>query len=231
MDLSKDSIVSRQFSKKFVGGLDEFEVRDFLYVVAEEIDHLTKLLTQQEARFKQQEDIIKDFRDRELILKKSIASAQSIADRIQRDAENQANLIADRANDRAESLVQDAKLSLQSVYNDISDLKRLHLQFKLGLKASLKAHLNLLDQEPVFVSSLQDKLSHMDGESQSQETQDKIIESEKAVLKRKEEELQKTENTRISFNTNNSTSHLDILDESDLDSLKESFKSLEKNLF
>ena len=42
MEFSKDSIVSKYFSKKFMGGLNEFEVRDFLHVLAEEIRHLSQ---------------------------------------------------------------------------------------------------------------------------------------------------------------------------------------------
>ena len=47
MDGLKDNITSRRFSRKAFGGLDEFEVRDFLHVLAEEIRHLEQLIFNQ----------------------------------------------------------------------------------------------------------------------------------------------------------------------------------------
>jgi len=154
MNLSKDHIVSRHFSKKMVGGLDEFEVRDFLHILAEEIRHLTQLSVDQNKKLISQEELIQDYRDREHILKQSISSAQEVADKIRKDAETQGQLILDKAQDKSDSLIQEARHSLQSVYNDIADLKRLHLQFKTSLKASLQAQLELLEQGPLFASSL-----------------------------------------------------------------------------
>ncbi len=154
MDLSRDSIVSRHFSKKVMGGLNEFEVRDFLHVLAEELRHLKQLSKDQNQKLMAQEELVQDYRDREHILKQSISSAQEVADRIRRDAENQAQLILEKAQDKSDSLIQEARHSLQSVYNDIADLKRLHLQFKTSLKAALQAQLELLEQGPLFASSL-----------------------------------------------------------------------------
>ena len=154
MDLSKESIVSRHFSRKMVGGLNEFEVRDFLHVLAEEIRHMTQLVKDQNEKLREQEELIQDYRDREHILKQSISSAQEVADKIRRDADNQADLILEKAQDKSDSLIQEARHSLQSVYNDIADLKRLHLQFKTSLKASLQAQLELLEQGPLFASTL-----------------------------------------------------------------------------
>ena len=154
MEFSKDDIVSRRFSKKTFGGLSEFEVRDFLHVLAEEIRHLEQLVFNQKKRLKEQDEQIRDYRDRDHILKKSISSAQDIADKIRRDTETQGKMIIDHAHEKAESIIQEARFSLQSVYGDINDLKRLHLQFKTGLKASLESHLEFLEQDSFFTSAL-----------------------------------------------------------------------------
>ena len=154
MALSKDNIISKHFSKKIFGGLNEFEVRDFLHVLAEDIRHLTLLVEKQNQRMKDMEERIQDYRDREQLLKRSIVSAQEIADKIQKDTEQKSQLILARANDKSESLILQARSSLQSVYNDIASLKRLHLQFKSSLKASLQSQMDLLEQTPLFSLSL-----------------------------------------------------------------------------
>ena len=153
MEWSKDSIVSRRFSKK-VMGISEFEVRDFLHVLAEEARHLKQLNLNQKKKLAEQAGQIQDYKDREHILRQSIASAQEVADNIRRDAENHAQAIVGRANDKSEALVQEARHSLQTVYSDIADLKRLYLQFKTSLRASLQAQMELLDQGPLFSAPL-----------------------------------------------------------------------------
>ena len=150
MELSKDNIISKHFFIKLLGGLDEFEVRDFLHVLAEEIRHLTQKSILQKQQIQEMEALIRDYRDREHILKKSIASAEKWAEKIRKDAENNSQLVLAKAHDKSEALIQEARHSLQSVYNDIADLKRLQLQFKTGLKAALQVQLDLLDQDPLF---------------------------------------------------------------------------------
>ena len=150
MELSKDRIVSKPFSKKVFGGLDEFEVRDFLHVLAEEIRHLTQKNVILQKQLREQDSLIKDYRDREHILKESIAGAEKWAEKIRRDAESQSQLVLEKAQNKSESLIQSARHSLQTVYNDIADLKRLQLQFKTGLKAALQVQMDLLDQDSIF---------------------------------------------------------------------------------
>lgn len=150
MEFSKDNIVSKHFSKKLWGGLDEFEVRDFLHVLAEEMRHLTRKVYLQKQQIQELESLIKDYRDREHILKESIVSAESWAEKIRKDAETNSHLVLAKAQDKSTALIQEARHSLQTVYNDIADLKRLQLQFKTGLKAALQVQMDLLDQDPLF---------------------------------------------------------------------------------
>ncbi len=150
MEFSKDNIVSKRFSKKIVGGLSEFEVRDFLHVLAEEIRHLNKKNEMMKKQLDEQELLIKDYRDREHILKQSITSAEKWAEKIRKDAESHSALVLEKAQSKSSALVQSARHSLQSVYNDIADLKRLQLQFKTGLKAALQVQMDLLEQDPIF---------------------------------------------------------------------------------
>lgn len=150
MELSKDNIVAKHFSKKAFGGLSEFEVRDFLHVLAEEIRNLTQENISLKKDLKEKESLVSDYKDREHILKESIANAEKWAEKIKQEAEGQSQLILDKAQSKSESLIQSARHSLQTVYSDIADLKRLQLQFKTGLKAALQVQLELLEQDSPF---------------------------------------------------------------------------------
>ncbi|MCY4320908.1 MAG: DivIVA domain-containing protein [Bdellovibrionaceae bacterium] len=150
MEFSKDNIVSKHFSKKAFGGLNEFEVRDFLHVLAEQIRHLNQENISLKKDLKEKENLVSDYRDREHILKESITNAEKWAEKIKQEAENQSQLVMEKAESKSESLIQTARHSLQTVYNDIADLKRIQLQFKTGLKAALQVQLELLEQDSPF---------------------------------------------------------------------------------
>ena len=150
MNFSKTQIVSKSFSKKWMGGLSEFEVRDFLHVLAEQIRHLKQENLMLKKDLTEREDLIKDYRDREHILKESLANAEAWAQKIKQDAEAHRQLILEKAQTDSESLIESARQSLQAVYNDIADLKRLQIQFKTGLKAALQVQLELLEKDSLF---------------------------------------------------------------------------------
>ena len=199
MEFSKNNIVSKHFSKKTFGGLSEFEVRDFLHVLAEQIRHLSQENISLKKDLKDKEGLVSDYRDREHILKESISNAEKWAEKIKREAESQSQLILEKAQNKSESLVQSARHSLQTVYSDIADLKRLQLQFKTGLKAALQVQLELLEQDSPFDPNF----------SISKEKVKSISKEKKEFSK---EEIPETK-----------------LNETELSSLKESLSSLNKS--
>ena len=224
MDLSKEDIVSKHFSKKWLGGLSEFEVRDFLHVLAEEIRHLLQMNLLQKKKIQEQENLLRDYRDREHILKESIQSAEKWAEKIKKDAEKNGSLVLEKAQHKSESLIQEARHSLQTVYNDILDLKRIQLQFKTGLKAALQVQMDLLEQDPVFqpdsflttknINTMLDQPPTKEGaDSDSQEISSPL--SKENPPAEQKEEAQSFENLKINS--------------SELSSLKESLKSLDKS--
>ena len=240
MALSKDNIISKHFSKKIFGGLNEFEVRDFLNVLAEDIRHLTLLVDKQNQRIKEMEERIQDYKDREQLLKRSIVSAQEIADKIQKDTEQKSQLILARANDKSESLILQARHSLQSVYNDIASLKRLHLQFKSSLKASLQSQMDLLEQTPLFSLSLPEgevpaaKESSLASPADPSVTADFSSKEDEAMVASREKvfETFEEDGEKETITPEASSSDSPEKEAADsLETLKESLQSLEKDLF
>ena len=245
MELSKSDIAEKHFSKKVFGGLDEFEVRDFLQALAEEVRHLRQLVENQKQQIQDRDERIQEYRDREHILKRSIVSAQEIADKIQKDTEEKSRMIISAANEKSESLVRQARDSLQSVYNDIAGLKRLHLQFKSGLKASLQSQLELLDQTPLFSPSLPEsadggKLSSKQASDESLKSDESKPEDEESLssastqpLSSKEDSVAGEEDSKRESDAEERSSASDDPEDGEsadsLETLKQSLQSLEKD--
>ena len=227
MNFSKDKIVSKSFSKKLIGGLDDFEVRDFLHVLAEEISHLHKKSEILQKQIKDKEDLIRDYRDREHILKEAIASAEKWAEKIRKDAEKNSALVLEKAHNKSESLIQEARHSLQSVYTDIMDLKRMQLQFKTGLKAALQVQMDLLEQDPIFSSS--SSLPETNMKTFIEENDSSKDETNVSSLKSSTPSEEKNSDNKESAKEKTSASENLSPVEKDIRSLRESLKSLNKN--
>ena len=148
-------------------------------------------------------------------------------------------MIIARANDKSESLIRQARSSLQSVYNDIASLKRLHLQFRSNLKASLQSQMDLLEQTPLFSLSLPER------EASSEEPAAGILPEDSTVPTDFSPEAEGSDETVApeanSFekneekkNTNPEVPNLDSPEgeaAESLETLTQSLQSLEKDLF
>jgi len=235
MEFSEENIVSKHFSKKIFGGLDEFEVRDFLHALAEEIQGLKKNCVLQKNQLQEQETLIQDFRDREHILKESIANAEKWAEKVRKDAEENSCLILEKAHSKSESLIQEARHSLQTVYNDITDLKRLQLQLRTGLKAALQVQMDLLDQEPLFgpgaclsESPLKDLLGdQVQKTNKKEKLKPSLLKKEETLNPQKQEE-ENLQTQDIEEDSLNETSKNLSIDDKELHSLKESLSALNR---
>ena len=69
-----------------------------------------------------------------------------MSDQIKTDSSREAKLIISDAQHRAEVIVRDAKDSLKRIYHDISELRRVRMQFEHNIKAILNSHLTMLEQ-------------------------------------------------------------------------------------
>ena len=219
MNFSKEEIVSKNFSKKNFRGLNEFEVRDFLQVLAEQIRHLTQENHLLKKDLKEKNGLIQDYRDREHLLKESISNAEKWADNIKQSAEEQKQLVLEKAQSDSENLIQSAKESLQTVYKDIADLKRLQIQFRTGLKAALQVQMDLLDQDNAFnpLSSFNSSEKNL-----ALENPEKL---QSPQSQQNSDSQQNQHNQKVPLPENPNKEGLD----QDLSSLKESLSSIDKS--
>lgn len=148
MALHPDDIVTKVFTKKIMGGVNASEVSDFLKSIAEDIEEHNKEKQALSDKLRDLKVFVQEYRDREEILKSTVLSAQRMADKIKQDAEKEARFVLEDARQKSDLLIADARDSLKTAYQDLSDLRRMHIQLKNALKAVLQSHQDLLDQDP-----------------------------------------------------------------------------------
>lgn len=127
-------------------GFDPIEVSVFLNKVAKTFEQNFEAHQDMTKKFKQVEVELQDFREREDLLRKTLANATEMSTRLKVDSDREAKLIISDAHHKAEMITRDAKDSLRRIYQDISELRRVRLQFENNLKAILNSHLTMLEQ-------------------------------------------------------------------------------------
>lgn len=146
MKLDPDTILTKTFSRKIFGGYNKTEVVDFLKSLASELEEHSKETQELSSKLMEKESLVREYRDREEMLKNTITTAQNMANKIKKDAEKEAEFILEDAKQKSEIIVKDARNSLKKAHQDLSDLKRVHIQLKNTLKSVLQSHQDLLNQ-------------------------------------------------------------------------------------
>ncbi len=153
MKLTPIDITHKAFNKKMFG-LDESEVNDFLQQIAVSMEEMIHERNSYREALREKELQIQDFKDRDGILKSTIATASNMADRMRHDGEREAKLIIADAQQKAEMILRDSRDSLRKMYQEVTDLKRVRMQFEANLKAMAQAHLTLIDQGEKYMPSI-----------------------------------------------------------------------------
>lgn len=153
MKITPIDIAHKSFNKKMFG-LDENEVLDFMQNLAAQMEELIHERNSLKELVREKEIQLNEFKERDQILKSTIATASQMSDRLRSDAEREAKLIIADAQQKAEIIVRDSRDSLRKIYNEISELKRARLQFEANLKALAQAHLTLLEQGDRFMPNI-----------------------------------------------------------------------------
>jgi len=184
MKLNPDDIITKTFTRKILGGYSSAEVASFLESVAGEIEETDKVKAELSDKLREKEASIREYREREEILRDTIAAAQKMAIKIKKDAEKEAGFILEDAKQKADIIIQDARDSLKTAYQDLSDLKRIHIQLKNTLKSVLQSHQDLLDQDPIhslLPSSFQNNATSSIIEKKVNESLNKAMQSKESL--------------------------------------------------
>lgn len=145
MKIAPIDIAHKTFNRRMMG-LDPEEVADFLRRVAEEMEALIRDRNTLRESIREKELAILEYRERDELLKSTITTATKMSDKIQQDAEREARLILNDAKQQSEMIVRDARDSLKKIFQEITDLKRIRMQYENNLKALVQSHLTMLEQ-------------------------------------------------------------------------------------
>lgn len=154
MRITPIDIAHKSFSKKMMG-LDPEEVTDFLQQIASQMETLTQERNSLKESIREKELSLLEYKERDQVLKETIATATQMAERLRQDAEREAKLIVADAQQKSEIITRDSRDSLRKMYQEVTDLKRVRMQFEANLKALAQAHLSLLEQGEKYMPQMQ----------------------------------------------------------------------------
>lgn len=153
MKITPIDIAHKSFSKKMMG-LDAEEVMDFLQQIAGQMEVLIQERNSLKEAIREKELSLMEYKERDQVLKETIATATQMADRLRQDAEREARLIIADAQQKSEIITRDSRDSLKKMYQEVTDLKRMRMQFEANLKALAQAHLSLLEQGEKYMPQM-----------------------------------------------------------------------------
>ncbi len=145
MKIAPIDIAHKTFTRKMMG-YDPDEVTDFLRSISEEMEGLIRERNNMREALREKEMNILEYKERDELLKSTITTATKMSDKLQADAEREARLILNDANQKAEYIVRDSRDSLQKIFSEITELKKVRMQFENNLKAVVQSHLAIIDQ-------------------------------------------------------------------------------------
>lgn len=166
MKITPVDLAHKSFNKKMFG-VDESEVADFLSLVASQMEEILHERNSLREKLREKEVSLSEFKERDGVLKNTIATAGQMADRIRQDSEREGKLIIADAQQKAEIMTRDARDSLRRMYQEIADLKRVRMQFEANLKALAQAHMTLLEQGEKFMPAIGLPNVQIDNETKS----------------------------------------------------------------
>lgn len=154
MKITPIDIVHKSFSKKMMG-IDADEVNEFMAQIAAQMEALIQERNSMKEALREKELNLLEYKERDQVLKNTIATATQMTERLRQDSEREAKLIIADANQKAEMIMRDSRDSLKKMYQEITELKRARMQFEANLKALVQAHLTLLDQGEKYMPQMQ----------------------------------------------------------------------------
>lgn len=145
MRITPIDIAHKSFHRKMMG-LDPDEVMDFLRFVSDEMESIIRERNALKESLREKELAIAEYRERDELLKSTITTATRMSEKMQGDAEREAKLILQDATQKGEMIIRDSRDSLKRIYQEITELKRVRMQFENNLKALVQSHLAMLEQ-------------------------------------------------------------------------------------
>ncbi len=136
--------IKKQVFKKIFRGYDPIEIETFLEMVAEEFEALIKErngLSDEVLKLKTQ---LRDYQEVEKTFKESLMNAQQTINQSRENSKRESDLIIKEAEVRAEKIIENAKMQLIEMKNELMVIKAQKDSFAKRLRHLLESQLELL---------------------------------------------------------------------------------------
>lgn len=163
MNLTPLDILQRKFAKRW-RGMDSREVKDFLEIIASELEELIRENRFLEEELKKANNTLASYRERENTLKETMITAQRVTAEMKNNVKKEAEIVLSEANLESEKIVGAAHKRAAELANEITQLKRQRTQFEEELRHLLTLHLKMLDAEKEAKAEqeeLEEKISYL----------------------------------------------------------------------
>jgi DivIVA domain-containing protein len=129
---------------KALRGYDPERVDQFREQVAEELERLTRLNADLDAKAKSFHEQLRAFRERDKAINEALVSAQQLRGDIREQADKEAQLIIREAKADAERIVEDGRAEIRRMEDQLSSLDRSRRAFLAQTRALIERHLSEL---------------------------------------------------------------------------------------
>ncbi len=136
--------IKKQVFKKILRGYDPIEIETFLEMVSEEFEDLIKErndLSDEVLKLKTQ---LRDYQEVEKTFKESLMNAQQTINQSRENSKRESDLIIKEAEVRAEKIIENAKMKLIEMKNELMVVKAQKDSFAKRLRHLLESQLELL---------------------------------------------------------------------------------------
>ncbi|MBN1155954.1 DivIVA domain-containing protein [candidate division KSB1 bacterium] len=170
--------IKKQEFRKVMRGYDPIEVETFLEMVSDEFESLIKEknhLSDEVLKLKTQ---LKDYQEVEKTFKESLMSAQETINQSRDNSKREANLIIKEAELKAEKLLEDTKIRLIEMKNELMLIKSQKDSFARRLRHLLESQLELigvLELDDLGLGKME-KLNRIPDISRSLQTRPPVVE-------------------------------------------------------
>jgi cell division initiation protein len=135
----------KSFRRARLGGLDEKEVRQYLDLIANELEDMKRKLDRQDEELRRREARINEFKDREQLLQQTLTTAQRMAEDMRNNTRKEADIVLSDAELQAEKIIANAQGRRQQLIGEIDELKRARANFIQTLAQLIDRHKSILD--------------------------------------------------------------------------------------
>jgi cell division initiation protein len=145
MRITPLEIQNHQFSRR-ISGLDSEEVSTFLKLVADDSQSLVRENEQLRDSMRQLEKRNDELASGEKILRETLVSAQSMAEKLRETAVAESDVLLSTAEIRAEKILDASHRRAATLSEEIRELRGLRTRVASSLRSTIHTHLSLIDR-------------------------------------------------------------------------------------